>query len=251
MHEGDIMIKSSNPALNSQVFQNERTVASSEKMTVQGTVNKTGLLLLCVLATASFTWGRFFNGLDITALTMVGAFTGFIAALITTFKKDIAHISAPFYALAQGLFLGGISAIFEAQYPGIVLQAVGLTFSTCFCLLGAYKSGMIKVTENFKLGVAAATGGLFMFYFISFLLSLFGISFGLFHGNGLFSIGLSLVVVGIAALNLVMDFDFIESGEELGAPKYMEWYSAFGLMVTLIWLYIEILRLLAKLRSRD
>mgnify|MGYP001469813802 CR=1 FL=1 len=245
------MIKSSNPALNSSVFRNAATVSSTETMTVQGTVNKTAILLLFVIATASITWTKFFNGENVMALVVVGSIVGLIAALITTFKKNIAHISAPVYAGAQGLFLGGISATFESQYPGIVIQAVGLTFSTCFCLLGAYKSGLIKVTENFKLGVAAATGGLFVFYFLSFILSMFGINFGLFTGNGMFSIGFSVIVVGIAALNLVMDFDFIESGEELKAPKYMEWYSAFGLMVTLIWLYIEILRLLAKLRSRD
>ena len=247
------MIKSSNPALNVNVFRNEGRVDQATSMTVQGTVNKTGILLLFVLFTASITWGRFFNGQNINSLLIVGVITSIIAALITVFNKKIAHISAPFYALAQGLTLGGISAQLEMLYPGIVIQAVGLTCATCFSLLGAYKSGMIKVTENFKLGVAAATGGLFLFYMISFVLSFFGMNFGfsLMSGNGLFGIGFSVFVVGIAALNLVMDFDFIESGEAYGAPKYMEWYAAFGLMVTLIWLYIEILRLLAKLRSRD
>ena len=181
---------------------------------------------------------------------MLGGIVGFIAAIATVFEKSMAHITAPIYAAAQGLFLGGLSAIFEAQYPGIVIQAVGLTFSTLFCLLGAYKSGMIKVTENFKLGVVAATGGLMMVYFVSFIMSFFGASMNFLFGNGLMGIGFSVVVVVIAALNLVMDFDFIENGAEMGAPKYMEWYAAFGLMVTLIWLYIEILRLLAKLQSR-
>lgn len=245
------MIKSSNPALNLNVFRNEAQMNKSEAMTVQGTVNKTAILLCLLLFTATLTWSRFYNGINISSLMIVGVITSLIAVLITVFNKKIAHISAPFYALAQGLVLGGISATFESQYPGIVIQAVGLTFSTCFCLLGAYKSGMIKVTENFKLGVAAAMGGLMLFYLISFVLSFFGFGFGIISGNGLFGIGFSVIVVGIAALNLVMDFDFIESGEAYGAPKYMEWYSAFGLMVTLIWLYVEILLLLSKLRSRD
>tara|TARA_B100001142_G_C14133873_1_gene577955 strand:+ start:80 stop:820 length:741 start_codon:yes stop_codon:yes gene_type:complete len=244
------MIKSSNPALNASIFNNEQSMSGSETMTIQGTVNKTAILLLILVIAASFTWNRFFLGYNVSVFMMMGGIFGLITALITLFKKQIAHITAPAYVVFQGLFIGGLSATFEAMYPGIVIQAVGLTFSTLFCLLGAYKSGMIKVTENFKLGVAAATGGLCLFYFATFILGLFGVPMTFFHGNGLMSIGLSLVVVGIAALNLVMDFDFIEQGADQGAPKYMEWYSAFGLMVTLIWLYIEILRLLAKLQSR-
>jgi len=244
------MIKSSNPALTTSVFQKEVSNTSSEQMTIQGTVNKTSILLLIVVVSASFTWNKFFAGQSVSLFLTLGAIVGFITALVTVFKKNLSHITAPLYAAAQGLFLGGLSAMFEQSYPGIVIQAVGLTFGTLFCLLGAYKSGVIKATENFKLGVVAATGGLMLFYFISFILSLFGVSMGLFHGNGLFAIGFSVVVVVIAALNLVMYFDFIEHGAEVGAPKYMEWYSAFGLMVTLIWLYVEILRLLAKLQSR-
>ena len=156
------MIKSANPALNSQIFTAEARVASSEKMTVQGTVNKTGILLLCVIATASVSWGRFFNGEYFSSLMLVGAIAGFITALITIFNKKIAHITAPFYACSQGLFLVAYQQFLKLGI-GIVIQAVGLTFATCFSLLGAYKSGMIKVTENFKLGVAAATGGLFYF----------------------------------------------------------------------------------------
>ncbi len=244
------MIKSANPALTAAVFQNSLSSTISDKMTIQGTVNKTGLLLIMVVFGASITWNRFFDGGEVLGLLIAGGIVGFLSALITIFKKDMAHISAPVYAVSQGLFLGGISAMFEAQYPGVVIQAVGLTFATLFCLLGAYKSGMIKVTENFKLGVVAATGGLAAFYLLSIVLGFFGIQFSAFHGSGLIGIGFSVVVVVIAALNLVMDFDFIESGEEMGAPKYMEWYAAFGLMVTLIWLYIEILRLLIKLQDR-
>ncbi len=179
-----------------------------------------------------------------------GAIGGLIVALVTVFKKTWAGITSPVYALLEGLFLGGISAIFEAQYPGIVIQAVALTFGTLFSLLLAYKSRLIKVTENFKLGVAAATGSIFLIYLANMLLGFFGIHMPFIHESGIIGIGFSLVVVVIAALNLVLDFDFIENGAASGAPKYMEWYAAFGLMVTLIWLYLEMLRLLAKLRSR-
>ena len=182
---------------------------------------------------------------------MIGAIGGFAVALVTVFKKTWSAITAPVYALLEGLFLGGISAVFEARFPGIVIQAVGLTFGTLLCLLFAYKSGLIKATENFKLGIVAATGGIGMIYLVSIFFGFFGIQIPFIHESGIIGIGFSLFVVVIAALNLVLDFDFIESGSEMGAPRYMEWYAAFGLMVTLIWLYIEILRLLSKLRSRD
>ena len=181
---------------------------------------------------------------------MLGAIGGFITAIVTVFKKEWAPTTTPIYAALQGLFLGGISAVFNAQYPGIAVQAIYLTFGTLFALLIAYTSGKIKVTENFKLGLTAAMGGLFIFYIINFVLNMFGIGLTSIYGNGIVGIGFSLIVVVIAALNLVMDFDFIENGVAQGAPKYMEWYGAFGLLVTLIWLYIEILRLLAKLQSR-
>ena len=152
--------------------------------------------------------------------------------------------------MLEGFALGGISAIFEAQYSGIVIQAVGLTLGTLAILLLAYKTGLIKPTENFKLMIVSATGGIMVLYLISFVMSMFGSGIGFIHSNGLFGIGFSLFVVAIAALNLVLDFDFIEEGSERGLPKYMEWFAAFSLMVTLVWLYLEILRLLAKLRSR-
>jgi uncharacterized YccA/Bax inhibitor family protein len=222
-------------------------------MTIRGTVNKTALLLLLVLFSSSWTWNLYFSAGD-SAVVMPwvfgGLIGGFIVALVTVFKKQWALLTAPMYALLEGLALGGISAIFEARFPGIVIQAVGLTFGTLFCLLMAYKSGMIKVTENFKLGVVSATGAIALFYVVSFLLSMFGISIPFIHGSGIIGIGFSLFVVAIAALNLVLDFDFIENGAARGVPRYMEWYAAFGLIVTLIWLYIEILRLLSKLRSR-
>jgi len=181
---------------------------------------------------------------------VLGVIGGLITAIVTIFKKEWAMYTVPLYAALEGVALGGISRIFEAMYPGIVNQAVFLTFGTLGALLMAYKSGLIKATENFKLGIVAATGGIFFIYLISFILGFFGINIPLVHSNSNFGILFSFGVVVIAALNLVLDFDFIEEGSEMGAPKYMEWYATFGLLVTLIWLYLEILRLLAKLRSR-
>ena len=179
----------------------------------------------------------------------IGFIGGFIAALVTIFKPEIAPTSAPIYAALEGLALGAISVVFENQYPGIVIQAIGLTFGILASLLIAYKTGLIKPTENFKLGLFAATGGIFLVYLVSIIMNMFGgAGISLIHSNGMFGIGFSLVVVVIASLNLVLDFDFIEQGAENSLPKYMEWYGAFSLMVTLIWLYLEILRLLSKLR---
>ena len=185
-----------------------------------------------------------------TGLMIVGMIGGLIVAIVTIFKNHLAKYTVPAYALLEGLALGGISKFFEVMYPGIVNQAVMLTFGTLGALLLAYRSGLIKATENFKLGIVAATGGIFFVYLISWILSWFSVSIPLIHSNSNMGILFSIVVVVIAALNLVLDFDFIEEGSEKGAPKYMEWYGAFGLLVTLIWLYLEILRLLAKLSSR-
>jgi uncharacterized YccA/Bax inhibitor family protein len=247
-------LRTANPALNNKTFHGYTAEAAASKpMTVQGTVNITALLLCCLLVSAGWTWNMFYtsgNPSVVMPWMMGGAIGGFIVAIITVFKKTWSPITAPVYALLEGLFIGGISSVFEAQYPGIVIQAVGLTFGTLFGLLVSYKTGFIKATENFKLGVVAATGGIALIYFVSIILGFFGIGVPFIHESGLIGIGFSLFVVVIAALNLVLDFDFIEHGAEHGAPKYMEWYAAFGLMVTLVWLYIEILRLLAKLRDR-
>jgi uncharacterized YccA/Bax inhibitor family protein len=246
------LMKTSNPALNVDSFRVEQAV-SGEAMTLTGTVNKTGILLICVVATAAWSWNRFFHAPasdTVLPLVWVGAAGGFIVALVTIFKKEWSPVTAPIYALLEGLALGGISAVFELHYPGIAMQAVGLTFGTLFVLLLAYHSGLIRVTEKFKLGVVAATGGIAVLYLVEFVLGFFGVHFAAINGSGLLGIGFSVVVVIVAALNLVLDFDFIESGVSAGAPKYMEWYGAFGLIVTLVWLYLEILRLLAKLNSR-
>nr|MDP9323819.1 Bax inhibitor-1/YccA family protein [Acidobacteriota bacterium] len=182
--------------------------------------------------------------------TLISVIAGFIVAMVTVFKQSWAPYTTPVYAAVEGVALGGISVVFEARYPGIVSQAVFLTFGTLGALLLAYRSGLIKATENFKLGVVAATGGIALLYLLSFILGFFGVNVPLIHSSGTFGILFSMFVVVIAALNLVLDFDFIEKGAERGAPKYMEWYGAFGLLVTLVWLYLEILRLLAKLQDR-
>lgn len=248
--------RSGNPMFRSNAFQPDATfdeTDSTQRMTLAGAINKTGILLVLCLVSAGYVWNQFFQSSEppaVNGLMMLGLLGGFIMAMVTVFKRQWAGLTAPAYALLQGLALGGISAMFELQYPGIVIQAVGLTFGTLAMLLLAYKTGLIKPTENFRLMIVAATGGIALLYLVSFVMGFFGSSVGFIHSNGLFGIGFSLFVVAIAALNLVLDFDFIEAGAEQGAPKYMEWYGAFSLMVTLVWLYLEILRLLAKLRSR-
>lgn len=243
------LMRTSNPALNSNTFNTGN--ALGESMTLSGAVNKTGILLICVVATAAWSWNRFVTSPDSALpLLAVGAIGGFVIALVTVFKKNWSPVTAPAYALLEGLALGSISALYEARFHGIVMQAVGLTFGTLLALLMAYRSGLIRATENFKLGVVAATGGIMLLYLVEFALGFFGIHFAAINGSGPIGIGFSIFVVIIAALNLVLDFDFIENGARSGAPKYMEWYAAFGLMVTLIWLYLEILRLLTKSRRR-
>ncbi len=247
-------MKSSNPALNQKIIRNfSYTSTDTGVMTVQGTVNKVGILFLLTLAGAVYTWNKFLAGGPeaVTVWMAIGGIGGFILALITIFNKERANILAPIYAIFEGLFLGAISAFFAATYEGIVMRAVMLTMAVLFTLLFAYKSGMIKVTQKFRAGVVAATVGIAVAYFLSFILSMFGMNTSFMYGGGTMGIIISLVIVGVAALNLVLDFDFIENGAKAGLPKYFEWYGAFGLMVTLIWLYLEILRLLSLLSGRD
>jgi uncharacterized YccA/Bax inhibitor family protein len=246
-----LALRSGNPALTADTFRGTRAAVGEDVMTIGGTVNKTALGLLLLFVAATYTWNLGSSGdVSVGMYTMLGVIGGLVAALVTVFKKTWAPITAPIYAALEGLALGGISVAFEAAYPGIVSQAVFLTFGTLGALLLAYRSGLIRATENFKLGVFAATGGIVFVYLTGFVLSFFGAGIPFIHGSGTFGILFSLFVVTIAALNLVLDFDFIEEGAERGAPKYMEWYAAFGLMVTLVWLYLEILRLLAKLQER-
>jgi uncharacterized YccA/Bax inhibitor family protein len=249
----DTQLKTSNPALGRNTFTVNGVAAGyGPTMTISGTVNKSGILMLCVLATALWSWNQFFtNGpAAVGGYTMLGAFGGFIVAMVTVFKKEWSPITAPVYALLEGLFLGALSAMFEMRFPGIAIESVALTFGTCFCLLLAYRSGLIRPSQKFTLGIIAATGGIAVVYFASMILGLFHVQVPGIFGSGPVGILFSIAVVVVAALNLILDFSFIEEGAYRGAPKYMEWYGAFGLMVTLVWLYLEIIRLLSKLRDR-
>jgi uncharacterized YccA/Bax inhibitor family protein len=245
------LLRSNNPVLKEKVFAGQPITA--EAMTIQGTVNKTGLLLLFVVVAAAWTWGMVHSETPEAAYPWMlgGAIGGFVVALVTVFKSSWSPITAPIYAALEGLFLGGVSAILDRSYHGIALQAVSLTFGVMFVMLLAYKFGIIRATRGFKLGVIAATGGIALVYVANMVMTFF------FHRPMSFlnsatplGIGISVFIVIIAALNLILDFDMIENAARLGAPKYMEWYGAFGLMVTLVWLYLEILRLLSKVRER-
>jgi uncharacterized YccA/Bax inhibitor family protein len=255
------LMKTSNPALGENTFRGVGgggyggAIDATARMTLNGTVNKTGILLICAFVSAAWTWYRFLATGDPASVApelMLGVIGGFICAMVTIFKKEWAPVTAPIYALLEGLFLGGISAVINARYPGVAIEAVGLTFGTLLVLLFLYSTRVIRVTQKFALGIVAATGGIMLFYFAQMILGFFHIPFLMStNGSGAIGIGFSLFVVAIAALNLVLDFDFIERGVNYGAPKFMEWYGAFGIMVTLVWLYLEILRLLTKMRSRD
>ena len=244
-----LAIRSGNPVLGEETFRLPRVVGS-DTMTIGGAVNKSVLGLVILMVTASYTWNLGVGDPRIAVFTTVGLLGGFVVALVTAFRQTWAPYTTPAYAALEGLALGGISIGFETRYPGLVSQAVFLTFGTLAALLVAYRSGLIRPTENVKLGIVAATGGIALVYLVGFVMSLFGASIPLIHGSGTIGIAFSIVVVCVAALNLVLDFDFIEQGAERGAPKYMEWYAAFGLLVTLVWLYLEMLRLLAKAQER-
>ena len=252
--------KSNNPFLGNKNFSKPTTYAAQQdstlitydqEMTVSGTINKSFIMLLLLLATASLTWYMAFNGTNPLPLAIGGAVIGFILVLVSAFKPHLSPYLAPGYALFEGLFIGGISAIFEAMYPGIVINAVGATLVTFLVCLGLYKFRIVKVTEQFKSVVVAATLAIATYYLISWLVSMFTSFTPVHHGNSMMSIGISVFVIIIAALNLFLDFDQIEKGVEQRMPKFMEWYGAMGLMVTLVWLYIEFLRLLSKLSSKD
>lgn len=246
-------MRTSNPVLGSDAFRGFTRVTGAAAMTIQGTVNKSLILLAVLIISSMWTWRTaIVSGPQaVMPLMYLGIFGGLVAAIATSFKREWAPVTTPVYAVLEGLFLGGISSLFEAAYPGVVFQAVTLTLGTLLAMLIAYRTGLIKATERFKLGVVAATGGIFLIYMASMILGFFGVHMSFVSGGGSMGILFSLAVVVIAALNLVLDFDLIEQGAAGGAPKYMEWFGAFALMVTLIWLYIEILRLLARLRSRE
>jgi uncharacterized YccA/Bax inhibitor family protein len=258
-------MRTANPALTGQIFETQAAAApQAAVMTVNGAVVKTGILTAVLLAAAGLSWTMVFpagigpdarvNQEYATIFVLGGVFGGLITAFATIFVPRISPVTAPVYALFQGLFLGAISGLFAAKYQGIIIEAALLTVGVLGMMLLLYMTGIIRVTEKLKLGIIAATGAIFLFYMATMLLGLFGVG-GEFratvYGPGPIGIGISVVIVVVAALNLVLDFDVIETGARYGAPKYMEWYAAFGLLVTLIWLYLEILRLLAKLRSSN
>jgi len=243
-------MRTGNPALLGRFKDNQ--ISLIDEMTIGGTVNKTIILLILVLITSAWTWHLSYSTRNIDAVLpylLIGSIGGFVIALVVIFKQEWSPVLAPVYALLEGLAIGSISAIFEKEFPGIVIQAVALTFGTLFCLLFAYKTGLIKVTKTFTLGVVAAMGAILLIYLIDIGLLFFGMRLPFIHESGWVGIGFSLFVVTIAALSLVLDFELIRRGAENGAPKYMEWYSAFALIVTLLWLYLEMLELLAKARS--
>ncbi|WP_019639884.1 Bax inhibitor-1/YccA family protein [Paenibacillus fonticola] len=243
--------RSGNPTLNDDTFQQVGYHSGQDVMTIEGTVNKIFITLAVLLGGAFASWSMYFSGQNVVPYAIGGAIGGLVLALIITFKPTTAPYLVPIYGALEGLFLGAISASFETFINGITLQAALLTMGVFLALLLAYKTRIIKATENFRLGVFAATAGIAIVYLLSFILGLFGVTVPYLHDSTPLGIGISVVIVIVAALNLVLDFDFIENGAKQGAPKYMEWYGAFGLMVTLVWLYIEMLRLLSKIASRD
>jgi len=248
------LFKSGNPTLSEKQFEQTVTVRDENSMTVTGTMNKFGFLMLMVMAGAAFAWNWFESGKDITPLMLGGALGGLVVALVIVFKKEWSGYLAPGYALLEGLFVGGISAyfnfMFQEKYPGIIMHAVLLTFAVAASMYLLYTLRIIKVTDKLRSVIMIATAAIAVFYLLTWILGFFDIQFAFLTTGSTFGIVFSLIVIGVAALNLLLDFDMIERGSELGAPKYMEWYGAFGLLVTLIWLYLEILRLLAKMNSR-
>jgi uncharacterized YccA/Bax inhibitor family protein len=244
------MFRTGNPTLKAETFGGLPRVRGNEAMTLTGTVNKTGISLVILMATAALVWNGLLPSQVLVPAMYASLAGGFVVALVTIFKKEWSPVTTPVYAVFEGVLLGVISLVFNHRYPGIAFNAAALTVGTLAVMLLAYRSGLIRATENVKLGIVAATGAIGLVYLTSMVVGLFGGRVPFIHESGLIGIGFSIVVVTVAALNLVLDFDFIERGAEVGAPKYMEWYGAFGLLVTLVWLYLEILRLLAKLQDR-
>ncbi len=251
------ILKSGNPALSEKKFRDtilEDTVAASGRMTVRGTLNKFGILFLLMLTTTFYAWKEFSNGGNVQTLILIGAFGGIAIAVALYFKQEWSPFLAPVYALVKGLLVGGISAyyneVFDKYAPSIVMVAVTLTIGVAVAMYLLYSFRIIKATQRFKAIVMTATLGIAIFYLIAFTLSFFDIRIPFLHEGSTIGIIFSFLVVGLAALNLILDFDMIETGSQMGAPKYMEWYGAFGLLVTIIWLYLEMLRLLSKLNRR-
>ncbi|MEM9917088.1 MAG: Bax inhibitor-1/YccA family protein [Bacteroidota bacterium] len=251
-------MKSSNPVMNEEAYKKASPdVLDSEivgagqtgRMTVNGAINKTLILMGLMLITTVI--GYTMVGTFGSLLMWGGAIGGLIVVLIASFKPHLSPTLAPIYALLEGLFVGAISAVYASVFDGIIFQAVSLTLAVLFMMLFIYKSRIIKVTSKFRAGVVMATGAIFLVYIVAIVLSFFGINMPYLHESSPLGIGISFVIIGVAALNLLLDFDNFEKGEQLGAPSYMEWFSAMGLLITLVWLYIEILRLIAMFSSSD
>jgi uncharacterized YccA/Bax inhibitor family protein len=269
-----VPMRTSNPALTEKAFENaagwaagvdqleeaynapayQPPIQRTDVMTVNGTVWATAALLVLVVAAGVFGW----NSVDSTAtsVSLPGwllpvLLGGLGVAILTIFKPTLARFTSPVYALLQGAFLGAISAAYNTAYDGIVVQAVGLTIGVFAVMLFLFATRVIEVTDKLRMGIVAATAGIALVYVANLVLGIFGASVPFLHDTGAMGIGISLLIVGVAAFNLLLDFDLIERGSQIGAPKHMEWYAAFGLLVTIIWLYLELLRLLAKLQSRD
>jgi uncharacterized YccA/Bax inhibitor family protein len=245
------LMKSSNPAFRTGAYRDMPQVGVGDVMTLNGAINKTIVLFVLLLITAGWTWSQYtpMNPAAIQPYMIGGLIAGLVLALATIFKPNWAPISAPLYAIAEGFAIGGISAYYNAHAHGIVVQAVALTFGVMAVMLFLYRSGVIKVTQKFRMGLSAAIGGIFLFYMVTWIAGMFGVNTAFLFGGSTLSIGISLVIIGIAALSLVLDFDMMQRASVAGAPRYMEWYSGFALMVTLVWLYMEILRLLANTRQ--
>lgn len=255
------LFESGNPTLSEKIFRKSSAELSTETMTVRGSINKFGFLLLMVLGGAAFTWNRYYDQVlietasqSVMPFLLIGIFGGMACVIAIMIKPNWSPYVAPAYALLEGLFIGGLSAIvndaFQERYPGIVMQAVGLTFGVAIAMFLLYNFRIIKATEKFKSVIISATMGIALFYLISMVLRWFGVNMPFMYDSSALGIGISLFVVAIAALNLILDFDMIEKGAETGAPKFMEWYGAFGLLVTMVWLYLEILKLLMRFAGR-
>jgi uncharacterized YccA/Bax inhibitor family protein len=252
------LFKSGNPTLSEKRFRDtvlDEVVTHENAMTVKGTLQKFGFIFLMTMGTAFYSWKEYAKGENVTPLIIGGAIGGLVVAIVLMFKKEWSPYLAPLYGLCQGLFVGAISASYNYALagvaPNIIINAVGLTFGTAIAMYLLYSFRIIQATQKFKAVIVTATAGIAIFYVITFILSFFGIRIPFLHEGSVLGIGFSVFVVAIAALNLILDFDMIENGAALGAPKYMEWYGAFGLLVTIVWLYLEILRLLSKISSRD
>ncbi|MDA3930248.1 MAG: Bax inhibitor-1/YccA family protein [Prolixibacteraceae bacterium] len=256
-----ILSRTSNPIFGKKTFEQAYTQNYDDQMTLNGTINKTALVILFLFASANFVWQYFFNSFDptnsglavngITKFIAIGGIGGFITAIIATFSPRKSGILTPIYAIFEGMFLGALSAMFEARYPGLVIKAVALTFAVFLSMLFVYRQGIIKVTGKFRRGMLSAISGLLLVYLVSWIAGMFGANVSYLHGGGTFGLIFSLIVTGISAFSLLLDFDFIERNAAAGAPKYMEWYSVFGLLVSLVWLYVNILRLLSIFTGRD